>query len=124
MKTLGQFIKDRRRELGLTQEKLAQLVGYETRGAISFIERDERTVPMDKLDDFASALQVGADTILSYMVGPAKITYKIGYSPESLDEPGMKERAFLFSKIRDATPETVKKFAELWKLIEDEDQAN
>lgn len=50
-------IKQRRIELGMSQDQLARLVGYETRGAISRIESGTRKINNEQIVAFANALQ-------------------------------------------------------------------
>ena len=62
--TVGQRIKQRREELGLTQEELAQKVGYASRSSINKIELS-RELPSKKIALMADAL----DTTPSFLMG-------------------------------------------------------
>lgn len=64
--TLGQFIRERRIELGLTQEQLAARVGENVRQAeISRLERDRVSLPRrGRMERLASALEVSLGTLL------------------------------------------------------------
>ena len=55
MKSIGERIKELRLEAGMTQEELAQKIGYKSRTSINKIEL-ARSVPMPKLEKFAKAL--------------------------------------------------------------------
>ena len=57
MHNVGQIIKQKREELGLTQEQLAQMVGYKSRVSINKIEL-QRDVPVKKLKPIADALGI------------------------------------------------------------------
>lgn len=58
--TLGTFIRERRAELGLSQEQLAERVGERVRQAeISRLEHDRVTLPRrERLEQLAAALEV------------------------------------------------------------------
>lgn len=62
--TVGQRIKHRREELGLTQEELAKKVGYASRSSINKIELS-RELPSKKIALMADAL----DTTPSFLMG-------------------------------------------------------
>lgn len=53
---IGKRIKDRREELGLTQEELAEKVGYKSKSAIQKIERGVNELRQEKIATFAKAL--------------------------------------------------------------------
>lgn len=56
MKTLGQRIKERRTELGMTQEGLAMKMGYSSRASVNKVETDERGLSLDLIEKYADAL--------------------------------------------------------------------
>ena len=60
-----QRIKERRLNLGMSQQNLADLMGYKTRGAINKIEMGLRDINQTKLEAFASALK----TTPAYLMG-------------------------------------------------------
>lgn len=62
---LNERIKQRRKELNMTQEELAQKTGYKTKGAISRIEKGERDLSQSQISDFAKAL----NTTESFLMG-------------------------------------------------------
>ncbi len=57
-------IKKRRLELGYSQQKLAELTGYSSKGAIAHIEKGERDISQSKLEAFAKALGVKPGDLL------------------------------------------------------------
>lgn len=65
MNTLGNRIRSRRLELGLSQAELAKKLGYTSKVTISKIENGSNDIPQKKLFDFAEAL----DTTVSYLIG-------------------------------------------------------
>ncbi|MDB1979125.1 S24 family peptidase [[Clostridium] symbiosum] len=62
---IGQIIKKRREKLGMSQEELAQKVGYKSRSSINKIEVDGRGLPQSKIAAIAKAL----DTTPAYLMG-------------------------------------------------------
>ena len=54
---IGERIKQRRIELGLTQDELARLVGYKSRSAVNKIELNLRDLSSDKIVEFSRALK-------------------------------------------------------------------
>lgn len=65
MLEIGKRIKERREELGMTQDELAQKVGYKSRSSINKIENGGNDLPQGKIVAFAKAL----DTTPSYLMG-------------------------------------------------------
>lgn len=63
--SIGQRIKKRREELGMSQEDLARKAGYKSRSSINKIEVDGRGLPQGKMLALANAL----DTTPSYLMG-------------------------------------------------------
>ncbi len=55
---LGEKIRQKRKELGLTQEELANMVGYTSKSTITKIENNKIDVSMDKIELIANALNV------------------------------------------------------------------
>lgn len=62
---IGERIKLRRIELGMTQQELAEKVGYNGKTAISKIESGERELRQTKIRPMAEAL----DTTVEYIMG-------------------------------------------------------
>lgn len=65
MSTIGQRIKLRREELGLSQEELGKRLGYKSRSSINKIELDQRNLTQSKIKSIADALE----TTPSYIMG-------------------------------------------------------
>ena len=57
METMYDRIKTLREALGLTQEELAQKVGYSSRSMINKIEKGKVDLPQSKIAEFAAALK-------------------------------------------------------------------
>ena len=54
---MGSRIRERRRELGLSQDELAQKVGYKNRSTIARIESGENDIMLSKLKEMANVLE-------------------------------------------------------------------
>lgn len=57
-KKVGNKIRTRREELGLSQEQLATRIGYKTRGAVSKLENGDREISFKKMMEISKALKV------------------------------------------------------------------
>ena len=55
---IGERIRRKREELGMSQDELAKKSGYASRVSISKIESDSRGLPIDKVTLIAKALRV------------------------------------------------------------------
>jgi len=53
---IGKLIRDRRLELGMTQEELAHKLGYKSKSTINKIEIGVNGISQSKIKDFAAAL--------------------------------------------------------------------
>ena len=62
---IGERIKARREELGMTQDELARAVGYKWRSSINKIEVNAQHLPQRKIEEIARALK----TTPSYIMG-------------------------------------------------------
>lgn len=62
---IGDRIKKKREELGMSQEELAKKVGYKSRSSVNKIEIDGRGLPQNKIVLFAKALE----TTPAYLMG-------------------------------------------------------
>lgn len=65
MKTMGERIRAKRESLNMSQEELANRLGYKSRSSINKIEIDGRSLPPGKIKDIANAL----NTTPSYIMG-------------------------------------------------------
>lgn len=64
--TLGNQIRIARERKGLSQEELAEIVGYSDKTAICKIEKGVRDIPRKKVDVFATALGVSSAFLEGY----------------------------------------------------------
>lgn len=65
MPTIGDRIRARREELGMSQDELGKRLGYKSRSSINKIELDQRNLTQSKIKAIADAL----DTTPSYIMG-------------------------------------------------------
>ena len=85
--TVGERIKQRRLELGLSQDELAKKVGYKSRSSVNKIELS-RDLPLKKVELMAKAL----DTTPGYLMGWSGKT-PIHIEVENMKSQGDRERA-------------------------------
>ena len=63
---IGERIKYRREELGLSQDELARRLGYKSRSSINKIENDASGLPQTKIVAIANALQTTPSFIMGW----------------------------------------------------------
>lgn len=91
--TLGERVKARRIEIGMSQEELAAAVGYKSRSSINKIELGQRDVPRTMIVQLANALGISPVDLLD------------DYEPKEISAP-MDEKSALINQI-------IAKFAKL-----------
>ena len=64
--TIGERIKNRREELGLSQEDVAKRLGYKSRSSVNKIEM-ARIIPAKKIDKMASILDCSPGYLMGWM---------------------------------------------------------
>ena len=64
--TMGDRIKTRRIELGMTQQELAIKMGFKTRSHISLLEQGDRNIPISKIKRLANALETSPEYIMGW----------------------------------------------------------
>ena len=83
MSELSTRLRLRREELGLSQEELAQRMGYRSKSSITKLEKGINDIPQSKVEELAAALQ----TTPAYLMGweeqpePKKPTIPPGFEP-------------------------------------------
>ena len=65
MSELSTRLRLRREELGLSQEELAQRMGYRSKSSITKLEKGINDIPQSKVEELAAALQ----TTPAYLLG-------------------------------------------------------
>lgn len=89
MNSIGDRIRMRREEIGMTQDDLAIKLGYSGRSSINKIEMGRQDVPRKKIEAFAEALNTSADYLMwgteeekfqrRMMAYADKIAHTLGY---------------------------------------------
>jgi lexA repressor len=64
--TTGELIKQRRIELGMTQEELASKMGFKTKASISRLESNDRKLPLSKLKKMAMILDIRPSRLMGF----------------------------------------------------------
>ncbi len=64
--TIGERVSVRRKELGMTQEELAQKLGYSGRSSITKIEKGVQQLTQSKIKQIANALDTTTDYIMGW----------------------------------------------------------
>ena len=63
--TMGERIRQRRKELGLSQEELAHRLGNKSRASVCTVERDKEDLTTTRIQQYADALE----TTIAYLMG-------------------------------------------------------
>ncbi len=77
MSTQGDRIRDRRIELGLSQDQLAQLMGYAYRSSINRIEKDKAHLRDEDIPKIAEALKTTPQYIMGLNDGSGMRNIKL-----------------------------------------------
>lgn len=70
MANIGANIRRKREELGLSQEELANRVGYKSKSAINKIEQGVNEVRQNKIVNFAEALETTPAVLMGWVDEP------------------------------------------------------
>lgn len=125
--TIGERIKQRRLELGLSQEDLAKRLGNKSRASVCTVEKDKEDLTTDRIRKYAEALE----TTPAYLMGwtdkvelPSKndsmdkvmeLSKQFAERFSEYPEEEVKRVFDLLTQIEHATPETrlmIEKFLE------------
>lgn len=101
MPEIGKRIKERRKELNMTQAELAEKLGYKNKTAITKIENGTNDITQTKAIEFAKAL----DVPIAYLMG----WEELNENPVLL---GLAEDTLLIETIRSLNPEKKKRLME------------
>lgn len=64
--TIGKRIKRRRIELGMSQEELSKVMGYQDRSAISMVETGRRDISWENVCKYAKALNCSPSYLMKW----------------------------------------------------------
>lgn len=116
--SIGKRIRQRRENLKMSQDELAQLLGYKSRSSVAKIEKDGRGLPQNKIAEIAKHLHTTPAYIMgweheeeqAYYINPE--TAKL--AQEIYDDP---ELRILMDASRDLEPEDIKFVVDLVKKL-------
>ena len=122
--TFGERVKERRIELGWTQEELAEKMGYKSKSSINKIELGINDVTQSKIIKFAEVMNTSVEYLMGWDDAVPTSGHQTGYySPETakaaqemLDDPDLHA---LMDAARDARPEYVKSAIQLLKTLKE-----
>lgn len=66
MQEIGKLIRNRRMQLNLSQQQLADLMGYRSRSTIAKIEKGENDIPRSKVNNFAKVLKTTPEYLMGW----------------------------------------------------------
>ena len=75
--TIGDRIRQRRKELGLTQEELANKMGYSSRTAISNVEKGGEDLTSTRIEKYAKALECTPSYLMGWTGTPNQTQYNL-----------------------------------------------
>lgn len=87
---ISEAIRNRRIELGMSQQELAEKVGYKSRSTINKIELGINDIPRSKIDDFAVALKTTPTELMGW---EEKIDRILQKATEHLEEESKLHKA-------------------------------
>lgn len=122
--TFGERVKERRIELGWTQEELAEKMGYKSKSSINKIELGINDVTQSKIIKFAEVMNTSVEYLMGWDDAVPTSGHQTGYynpetakaAQEMLDDPDLHA---LMDAARDARPEYVKSAIQLLKTLKE-----
>lgn len=122
---IGNRIKARREELGLTQQQLADRLGYKSKATINKIEMGINGISQRRIVDFANALQTSIEYLMEMDKAGDENSQQAGWytdpatvqaAQEIFDDPDLHA---LFDAARDSKPDALKAAAALLKVYKE-----
>ena len=122
---IGNRIKARREELGLTQQQLADRLGYKSKATINKIEMGINGISQKRIVDFANALQTSIEYLMEMDKAKDENSQQAGWytdpetakaAQEIFDDPDLHA---LFDAARDSKPDALKAAAALLKVYKE-----
>ena len=94
-KEIGSRIRAKREELGMTQEQLANKLGYKSKSSITKIESGERDLRQKKIKTIADALGTTPDYLMGWSINSSsthsRLEHSLGVISLSLDDKQLEE---------------------------------
>ena len=127
MSELYRRIRARREELGMSQEELANKLGYKSRSSINKIEKGENDIPQSKIVSFAKALQTTPEFLMGWDDKEQEVAASESYyyddevaaiANEMKDNPGIRVLFDASRGLKKESIEEVRRFIEFQKAKE------
>lgn len=109
--TIGQRIKERRKELGLSQEELAKRLGNKSRASVCTVEKDKEDMTTTRIRQYADALGVtpaylmGWETQADYTVNVDGLAEEITILSKNYDSKQIERAVHFANAFLKASPE-------------------
>lgn len=127
MSELYRRIRARREELGMSQEELANKLGYKSRSSINKIEKGENDIPQSKIVSFAKALRTTPEFLMGWDNKEQEVAASESYyyddevaaiANEMKDNPGIRVLFDASRGLKKESIEEVRRFIEFQKAKE------
>ena len=109
--TIGDRIKQRRKELGMSQEELAHKLGYKSRSSINKIELGGQNLTQPKIKEIADALDTTPDYIMGWDNKKDYIVY------DSINHKGLIKKKTLMEYLEKTNEFNVDRLYEYMKFL-------
>ena len=121
---IGERIRARREELGMSQDELARAAGYKSRSSINKIEVDGRNLPQSKLMDIAKALHVSPMYLLGWEDEEGNEVMEAYYLDPEVAEMAQElatrpEIKIMFDASRNLSKESIEKVTAIIEMMSD-----
>ena len=111
---IGERIKQRREQLGMSQEELCEKLGYKNRSTLSKIENYGESLSTSKVMAFAEALYTTPAYLMGWEDEEAELQRKQALEAAFNDRPEMRT---LFSVAKDASKEDIEKTIKILEAL-------
>lgn len=106
--TIGERIKARRIELGLSQKELATKMGYKTPSAICKVETVETNPTTDRIREFAAALDTTPAALMGWKELPQDVQKAATAAVEATYDTDLQDLIMDYTKLSDPDKKTVR----------------
>lgn len=118
---IGERIRARREELGMTQQELADRMGYSSRTTINKIEAGVNDISQSKVVAFAKALDTTVAYLMEWEEEDKQKAYYLNDETAEIaqavfDDPDLR---MLFHASRDCRPESIRLAAEMLRQMKE-----
>ena len=115
--TVADRIRDKRKELGLSQDDLARMMGYKDKTSISKIENSGNDISMKKLDKIAKVLDTTPEDLMGWSSKEQyeRVRKYASYIRKAIDFD-LEKATTLYNLYQNASPEAKKAVEVLLKF--------